>query len=120
MCNFHTRNARLSDDRDRHLVQQLLQTLMCQLFRPFGHGRWIMFGARWRLFRLLGIPVSIDLSWLIILALLTFSLASVFPTWASQYFPRAAPHLHPYTYWIMGLITALAFFGCILLHEFGH
>ena len=33
-----------------------------------------MFGTRWRLFRLLGIPVSADASWLIILALLTLSL----------------------------------------------
>jgi hypothetical protein len=35
-----------------------------------------MFGKRWRAFRLLGIPISIDASWLIILALLTLSLAS--------------------------------------------
>ena len=27
-----------------------------------------MFGNRWRLFRLLGIPISVDASWLIILA----------------------------------------------------
>ena len=38
-----------------------------------------MFGTRWRLFRLLGIPVSLDASWLIILALLTLSFASGFP-----------------------------------------
>ncbi len=32
-----------------------------------------MFGIRWRLFRLLGIPVSVDISWLLILVLLTLS-----------------------------------------------
>jgi hypothetical protein len=30
-----------------------------------------MFGNRWRPFSLLGIPISIDANWLIILALLT-------------------------------------------------
>ena len=79
-----------------------------------------MFGTRLRLFRLLGIPVSVDLSWLMILALLTFTMASVFPPLAATYFPAAAPELSPVTYWIMGFVTAVTFFGCILLHEFGH
>ncbi|HLW65489.1 MAG TPA: site-2 protease family protein [Gemmataceae bacterium] len=80
-----------------------------------------MFGTRWRMFRLLGIPVSVDLSWLIILGLLTFTFAYGFPTFARDYFPRAAEvQLSVFTYWIMGLITAIAFFACILLHELGH
>ena len=37
-----------------------------------------MFGKRWRLFRLLGIPISLDASWLIILALISWSLVNVF------------------------------------------
>jgi Zn-dependent protease/CBS domain-containing protein len=79
-----------------------------------------MFGMRWRLFRLLGIPVSVDVSWLLILALLTLSFAEGFPSILHQYFPRDARSLAPAEYWIMGLITALAFFACIVLHEFGH
>jgi len=79
-----------------------------------------MFGARWRLVRLLGIPVSVDASWLIILALLTLSLASGFPAILHEYFPAAPQTLAPFEYWLMGLVTALAFFGCILLHELGH
>jgi Zn-dependent protease len=78
-----------------------------------------MFTTRWQPFRLLGIPVSIDASWLIILALLTLSLASVFPVLLQDYFP-GVPNLAPYEYWIMGLVAALVFFGCILLHELGH
>lgn len=78
-----------------------------------------MFGTRWRLFRLLGIPVSADASWLVILALLTLSLASGFPAMLHEYFPGATQP-PPSEYWVMGLITALAFFACILLHEFGH
>lgn len=78
-----------------------------------------MFGTRWRIMRLLGIPISIDVSWLIIIAFLTWSFAFEFPQELHQYFPGATA-LPTYDYWIMGLITAVAFFGCILLHELGH
>lgn len=79
-----------------------------------------MFGKRWRLFRLLGIPVSVDVSWLLILVLLTLSFAEGFPTILHEYFPGDTRPLAPAEYWIMGLLTALAFFACIVLHEFGH
>jgi Zn-dependent protease/CBS domain-containing protein len=79
-----------------------------------------MFGMRWRLFRLLGIPVSVDLSWLLILALLTLSFAEGFPAILHEYFPGDTRQLAPADYWIMGLVTALAFFTCIVLHELGH
>jgi Zn-dependent protease len=83
-------------------------------------GEQAMFGTRWRLFRLLGVPVSLDASWLIILALLTLSLASVFPALLREYFPGVPPGLAPYEYWLLGLVAALGFFVCILLHELGH
>src|SRR5262249_15132583 len=78
-----------------------------------------MFGTRWRLLRLRGIPVYIDASWLIVLALLTLTFARDFPALLREYFPTV-PRVAPGVYWGMGLITALAFFVCILLHEFGH
>jgi Zn-dependent protease len=71
-----------------------------------------MFGTRWRLFRLLGIPISLDASWLIILALLTWTLINLFREEVSD-LPDAA-------YWAIGLGTALAFFASIVLHELGH
>jgi hypothetical protein len=74
-----------------------------------------MFGNRWRPFSLLGIPISIDASWLIILALLTLSLASVFPILLHEYFPGLPSELAPYEYWFMGLVAALAFFACLLI-----
>ena len=78
-----------------------------------------MFGNRWQLFRLHGIPVSVDASWLIILALLTLTTANTFPGLMHEYFGEAAA-LPPYEYWIMGLVAAVSFFACILLHELGH
>jgi Zn-dependent protease len=79
-----------------------------------------MFGTRWRLFRLLGIPVSVDASWLLILALLTLSFATDFPRLLEKFFPGTAEDQAGFAYWIMGLITAVLFFVCILLHELGH
>lgn len=79
-----------------------------------------MFTTRWQPFRLLGIPIFIDMSWLVILALLTLSLASVFPLLLKQYFPGVPDNLTSAEYWGLGLIAAVCFFGCILLHELGH
>lgn len=72
-----------------------------------------------QLFRLLGIPVRIDASWFIILALLTLSLTHEFPRWLKDYYPEAT--LPPsWASWLIALSSALAFFVCILLHELGH
>lgn len=79
-----------------------------------------MFGKRWQIVRLFGIPISVDASWLIILALLTLSFAEGFPRLLHAVFPGVPTHLAVYQYWIMGFIAALAFFLCILLHELGH
>jgi Zn-dependent protease len=71
-----------------------------------------MFGSRWQLFRLGGIPIRLDASWLLILALLTWSLALGFRV--------QAPDLGEGGAWLLGLAEALAFFVCIILHELGH
>jgi Zn-dependent protease/CBS domain-containing protein len=71
-----------------------------------------VFTTRWRLFRLAGIPIYVDASWLIILVLVTWTL--------TRYFAEEAPGLAPTAYWVMGLVAALGFFVCILLHELGH
>ncbi len=71
-----------------------------------------MFGARWRLFSLFGIPLYLDLSWLIILVLMTGSLMG---TYTEKIEGLSTPVAV-----LLGLITALAFFTCILLHELGH
>jgi Zn-dependent protease/CBS domain-containing protein len=79
-----------------------------------------MLGTRHRLFPLLGVPISVDASWLVIFALLTLSLANAFPAMLHDYFPRTGAQPDSLTYWVMGLVTALAFFTCIVLHELGH
>ncbi len=71
-----------------------------------------MFGARWRLFRLFDIPFYLDISWLIILGLLTWTMASRFAT--------ELPGMTWPSYLAIGLITAVTFFVCIVLHEMGH
>ena len=71
-----------------------------------------MFTTRWPLFRVGRITIRIDASWLIILALATVSLNGLFR--------QLVPGLTPASYWAMGLVTALSFFTCIVLHELGH
>lgn len=60
-----------------------------------------------------GVPIRLHLSWFMIVGLITWSLAS-------GYFPRTYPSLDQTAYWILGLITALAFAASVLLHELGH
>ena len=66
-----------------------------------------------RLGRIAGIQIDMDLDWLIILALLTASLAL-------DWFPFAAPRLGTTTYWVLGFIAALLLFVSVVLHELAH
>jgi len=63
--------------------------------------------------RFAGIRVSISWSWLLILALVAWSLAR-------SVFPRADPHLSGTTYAVMGIVAAFLYLASILLHELGH
>ncbi|MEX2588284.1 MAG: site-2 protease family protein [Actinomycetota bacterium] len=65
------------------------------------------------LLRVRGIRLSIHWSWLVVFALVTWSLAV-------QLFPFAYPGLPPRTYWLMAGVSALVFFASIALHELGH
>jgi Zn-dependent protease/CBS domain-containing protein len=72
-----------------------------------------MFGKRIKLFKLLGFQVNIDLSWIIIAVLITWSLAA-------GLFPYLYPDLERETYWLMGAVGALGLFISIVAHEFCH
>jgi Zn-dependent protease/CBS domain-containing protein len=66
-----------------------------------------------RIGRIAGISIDIHVSWLIIVVLLTASLATSF-------FPQIAPHYSAGVYWIVGLVATLLLFLSVLLHELGH
>jgi len=72
-----------------------------------------MFIKRFKLFNLLGFPIYVDLSWFIIFALLTWSLAT-------SLFPGSYEGLAQSTYWWMGAAGAIGLFVSILAHELGH
>src|SRR5271157_3245530 len=72
-----------------------------------------MFGRRVRLFKLLGFEVRIDLSWIVIAVLVTWSLAK-------GLFPSYYPDLTTEVYWAMGVAGALGLFASIIFHEFCH
>jgi Zn-dependent protease/predicted transcriptional regulator len=72
-----------------------------------------MFGKRIRLFKLLGFAVNIDLSWLVLALLITWSLAR-------GLFPYQYEHLPRLAYWFMGAAGAVGLFGSIIFHELCH
>jgi Zn-dependent protease/predicted transcriptional regulator len=72
-----------------------------------------MFGRRIRLFKLLGFAVHIDMSWLVLALLITWSLAQ-------GLFPYHFAKLSSFTYWSMGAAGALGMFASIVFHELCH
>jgi Zn-dependent protease/predicted transcriptional regulator len=72
-----------------------------------------MFTKRIKLFHLLGFPIYVDLSWFVIVLLITWSLAT-------NLFPRFYEGVSHATYWWMGLAGAIGLFVSILAHELGH
>ena len=66
-----------------------------------------------RIGKFAGIDIYIHVSWIIILVLLTVSLAI-------GWFPQLYPGQSTATYWIVSLIAALLLFVSVLLHELAH
>lgn len=72
-----------------------------------------MFGKSVKLFTLFGFEVKVDISWLILAILITWSLArGLFP----YYFKNQTI----ITYWWMGVIGAIGLFFSIIFHELWH
>lgn len=72
-----------------------------------------MLGRGIKLARIFGIEIWFDYSWLLIFALVAWSLASGF-------FPKEYPGLTPFNYWFMGTVSSILLFICVLLHELSH
>ena len=66
-----------------------------------------------KLGRLFGIPLEVDTSWFFVFFLVSSTLTL-------NYFPAALPDRGPVTYVVLGFVTALAFFGSLVLHEIAH
>ena len=63
--------------------------------------------------RVIGIPIYLHFSWLIIFGLIVWTLST-------GYFPTRYPNLPASSDWANGVIASLLFFVSILLHELGH
>src|SRR2546428_8927551 len=66
-----------------------------------------------RIGKIAGIEIDINVSWIIILVLLTVSLAT-------GWFPQLYPGWSTATYWIVGFISSIVLFVSVLLHELAH
>lgn len=72
-----------------------------------------MFTNNITLFSISGFKIRINISWVFIAVLITWSLSTGF-------FPYYYEGLTVTQYWIMGVITAIGFFASILFHELSH
>ena len=70
-------------------------------------------GSEFELFDIAGIRIAVDLSWLIVFALVFWSLTF-------GYFPNLHPGFPWTEYLAVGLGATLLFFGSVLLHELSH
>ncbi len=70
-------------------------------------------GRSIRIARIAGIPVGVSPWWLVIVALITWSLGD-------SYFPEAIHGISPAASYALGFASALLLFASILAHEFGH
>jgi Zn-dependent protease len=76
-----------------------------------------MFGYRATILRVAGIPIRVDASWILIVLLITWSLASYYASITPA--AEGAGWTHG-TCWLLGAVTALVIFACLVLHELGH
>jgi Zn-dependent protease len=74
--------------------------------------RTLLQGA-WKIGRIMGIPIRVHFSWLLVFGLITWSLST-------YYFPAAAPELPAVSHWIKGALAALLLFSSVAFHELAH
>lgn len=67
----------------------------------------------WKIATIMGIPIRVHFSWLIIFGFITWSLSTL-------YFPKAAPRLPELSYWVGGSVAALLLFISVAFHELSH
>src|SRR4030043_616198 len=67
----------------------------------------------WKVGTIIGIPIRVHFSWLIVFGLIPWSLSS-------RYFPMAAPDLPVASYWINVVLAAFFLFASFAFHELAH
>jgi Zn-dependent protease/CBS domain-containing protein len=67
----------------------------------------------WKVATIMGIPIRVHFSWLIVFGLITWLLSS-------RYFPQVTPDLPFVSYWISGALAALLLFASVAFHELAH
>jgi len=72
-----------------------------------------MFKNAVQLFEIFGFKLKVDPSWLLIAALIVWSLST-------SYFPQALPGGTATLYTVLGIIAMLGMFGSLILHELSH
>ncbi|MBF0306459.1 MAG: site-2 protease family protein, partial [Alphaproteobacteria bacterium] len=72
-----------------------------------------MFGRHVTLFHLLGFPIRVDASWLLLAAPIGWTLAN-------GYFPSLAPDTPGPIHWLMALAGLVGLMASLVLHEFAH
>lgn len=73
---------------------------------PLEHGSW-------KIATIMGIPIRVHFSWLIIFGLITWSLSTF-------YFPKVAPELPRLSYWAGSILASFLLFTSVALHEISH
>jgi len=67
----------------------------------------------WKIGNIMGIPIRVHFSWLIVFGLITWMLSS-------RYFPQVTPDLPIASYWVKGALAALLLFASVAFHELAH
>lgn len=83
---------------------------MAKLYQPSGDA---MFKNSVQLFEIFGFKLKVDPSWLLIAALIVWSLST-------SYFPDALPGLTATVYTVLGIVAMLGMFASLILHELSH
>ncbi len=65
-----------------------------------------------RIGRFLGIPIYLDLSWILVFGLITFS--------QSSFFAHEHPRWTATEHWTLGGVTSILFFSSVVFHELAH
>ncbi|VAV84687.1 hypothetical protein MNBD_DELTA01-114 [hydrothermal vent metagenome] len=66
-----------------------------------------------KLFKIIGIRINLDFSWFVAFALFAWSLGF-------GYYPQSIPGLSQTAYIVMGAVSSLSIFICVLIHELAH